>query len=164
MKYLLTTVSALCLLSTSVYAGDLTVKDTIGVYGALSVLTQPYQTICKEGSVEKQCTKRYSFKPGVLRALATNMTATKAVNEAYVDSINNLVKLYSDGGSKVPEDKMGSFVDAQNKILRQPLKDFSGVELKLACVNFEDLKLEDNPELPIGVLADLEPVTTGCKQ
>lgn len=153
------------LLSTSAFSKewkDLTVKEALGVYNGLNVLTQPYSSVCKEGSVEKQCQRRYSFKPTVLKTLATDMTATKAISEKYVETVNTLIKLLSNGANKVPEDKQSEFYDEHNKILKSTISEFVGIELKLGCVNFDDLKLEENPELPIGTLSDLDILTTGC--
>ena len=146
--------------------GNLTIRDAVGIYNSLLVVTRPFNTVCKDGANEKQCEKRYSFKAAVIRSLATDMTALKPISERYTDHNNELIKLYADGGQRVPDDKVSQFLQDQTEYINKTVKEAMGVELHLACVDLDDLKLEDNPEFPIVAISEMATILVqeGCKE
>lgn len=155
-------------IATPAYTADwkaLTVGQAISIYSALTVITQPFPVICKDGPSEKQCQKRYSLKPGIIRTLAAIMTATKTVQDRFNEDNNKTIDLLSGGAGKVPDDKMAAFFRGQSEERAKTVYELMGIELHFACIKWEDMRLEDNPEFPIGAGADLAPllVEEGCK-
>lgn len=128
---------------------DLTVSEVLALSAALSQL-DAYQT----GKVDKDnraIIAPYKFSGTTLMTIAIDIEGAAVVVRSYQKSVNALIGRLSNGGVKVPDDKVGEFNKETTKMMDAP----SGV--LLARIKESELDLANNP-IPASVLSAMLPI------
>lgn len=110
-----------------------------------------YERTVKDGARERVVIERYKFERGFVMAMARNLTALKAIQEAYEKEITAIRAEVADGGEIKDGPQLARLNDENRKLLALPQK------IELVTIQEAELKLDVNP-IPISVISALAPI------
>lgn len=150
-------VAFVCLLPVSSVAQSakkeitITQMRALGLFNAITGLDAKTDRVIKDGSNEKTIQEPYKFEPGLRTTMARNLSALRPIVEGYEKDRNALIVSLSDKGT-IPPEKTVEF-STQERALA-----LIEVKVMLHTIAEKDLRLDQNPSIPIAVLSALDPI------